>query len=241
MGGAPHNPRAAAGGRRRLVLGILAGLALRTGMARAGEAAVPLGPPAREPQSGYAGGAGGVEGLGAGRVVLALAGTVGMLVAIGLVVRVVARRHGGLRAALGAGGRAPSGVVEVLGRFPVARGCSLVLLKLDRRVLLLNQSSARRLGGTHLTTLCEITQPEDVASILMRVRDDEGNSMARRFEGLLRGEEREAERALRPAPTSAAKPPPAGAVRIPKARTPDAAGLSQKLAAMRQRRVEAVG
>lgn len=49
-------------------------------------------------------------------VVLALI----MIVATG--VRIIAKRQGGLRAALGPGGRAPSGLLEVLGRFPIGRG-----------------------------------------------------------------------------------------------------------------------
>lgn len=87
----------------------------------------------------------------------------------------------GLAGQFGAGGRAPSGVLSVLGRYPISRGHTLVLLKLDRRVLLLGQSAAG------FTALSEITDPEDVASILVKTRDDEGASAAAGFSKLLRG------------------------------------------------------
>jgi len=108
-------------------------------------------------------------------------------------VRRAARRGGvGLLASLGPGGRAPSGVLEVLARYPVGRGSTLVLLKLDRRVLLLNQNNSR-LGCGSMSTLCEISDAEDVASILLKTRDDDGESLAKRFQGLLSREEGVAE------------------------------------------------
>jgi hypothetical protein len=120
------------------------------------------------------------------QTVLALGGVLALAVVGGVVVRAIARGQGGLRASLGAGGRAPAGILEVIGRYPIARGSSLVLLKLDRRVLLLSQAAPGRLGtGASFTTLCEITDPEEVASLLVKARDVEGDSMAERFRGLL--------------------------------------------------------
>lgn len=129
---------------------------------------------------------------------LALGGVVVLILGAGAGLRALARRTngGGLLAALGPGGRAPSGVLEVLARFPVGRGATLVLLKLDRRVLLVCQNASRS-GGGAMNVLAEITDPEEVASILLRSRDAEGDSIARKFEGLLAGE-------------SAAYTPPAG-------------------------------
>jgi flagellar biogenesis protein FliO len=72
---------------------------------------------------------------------------IGLIVALAAVARGIIKNKGGLVGAMGAGGRAPSGVLEVLGRYPVARGSTLVLLKLDRRVLLLAQSRGGKLGG----------------------------------------------------------------------------------------------
>lgn len=120
------------------------------------------------------------------RSILSLGGVVAGAVGLGALVRKVARRWGGLMASIGPGGRAPSGLLEVLGRFPVSRGCTLVLLKLDRRVLLVSQSASRH--GAGMNTLCEITDPEEVAAILVKARDEEDESQARRFEAMLRGE-----------------------------------------------------
>jgi hypothetical protein len=76
-------------------------------------------------------------------------------------------------------------VLEVLGRYPVGRGANLVLLKLDRRVLLLCQLHGK--GGPQgaMSTLCEITDPEEVASILVKTRDAQGETLARKFQGVL--------------------------------------------------------
>lgn len=140
------------------------------------------------PQSAAAGveGARAPGGLGLTQTVLALGGVLALALIGGAIVRGLARGQGGLRASLGAGGRAPAGVLEVIGRYPIARGSSLVLLKLDRRLLLLSQSVQGRLGaGAAFTTLCEITDPEEIASILVKARDAEGDSMSERFRGML--------------------------------------------------------
>ncbi|GJQ28166.1 MAG: hypothetical protein HBSAPP03_00500 [Phycisphaerae bacterium] len=123
-----------------------------------------------------------------GRTILALGGVLVLIVGAGAGARALARRAGGagLLGALGAGGRAPSGVLEVLARYPVGRGATLVLLKLDRRLLLVCQHAGR--GGGAMETLTEITDPEEVASILLRTRDAQGDTLARKFEGLLDGE-----------------------------------------------------
>jgi flagellar biogenesis protein FliO len=131
------------------------------------------------------------------QTVAALGGVVTLILIAGVVVKRVARRGGGLLGALGPGGRAPSGLMEILGRYPVGRGATLVLLKMDRRILLLCQGGGK-LGGAGMTTLSEITDPEEVASILLKTRDEEGDSMARRFQSVLRGEEQTAAEVLDP-------------------------------------------
>lgn len=125
------------------------------------------------------------------QVALALTVVVGVIVVAGMAVRKVASKSGGLFAAMGPGGRAPSGVLEVLGRFPLGRGCMLVLLKLDRRVLLVS------MGRGGMSTLSEVTDPDEVASILLRTRDEAGESIARQFAGLLQREDENAGKALR--------------------------------------------
>jgi|GEM_PF-1391409 len=126
------------------------------------------------------------------QTVASLAGVVALIAVLGVTVRLVSRRSGGLMSSLGAGGRAPSGILEVLGRYPVGRGSTLILLKMDRRVLLLCQGRGGKFGGTTMTTLTEVTDAEDVASILLKVRDEEGDTLASKFQGLLSASDRAA-------------------------------------------------
>jgi hypothetical protein len=111
-----------------------------------------------------------------------------------LIARVRGKMGGGasLGASLGAGGRAPAGILEVLGRYPLARGLTLVLLKVDRRVLLLSQTRNGRLGGLSLSPICELDSPEDVASILLKVRDADSASLTNKFASVFRSLDREA-------------------------------------------------
>lgn len=117
------------------------------------------------------------------------AGSLAAVLALVFVAAVVAKKVSkgrGLAGAIGAGGRAPCGVLEVLGRYPVARGTTLVLLKCDRRVLLVCQTAGKGLtGGATMTTLTEFQDAEDVASILLKTRDDEGDTLAKKFQAML--------------------------------------------------------
>jgi flagellar biogenesis protein FliO len=70
-----------------------------------------------------------------------------------------------LTAALGPGGSSPPGILEVLGRYPISRGHLLILLRVDRRVLLISQSSGGRRSAPVMQTLSEIDDPTSVASI----------------------------------------------------------------------------
>lgn len=106
-------------------------------------------------------------------VVLPLVGVIALAIGLATLTRRIAGTSGGVAGALGPAGRAPSGLLEVLGRYPVARGSTLVLLRVDRRVLLLNQTAGGRWGGARFTTLSEITEPEDVASILVKAGEDD--------------------------------------------------------------------
>lgn len=126
--------------------------------------------------------------------ILPLAGVLGLAVVGGRLIRSAARRSGTLRSAIGAGGRAPSGILEVIGRYPVSRGATLVLLKMDTRILLLSQTAGGRFGaGAGFSTLAEISDPEEVASILIKSRDDEGDSLAERFRTILHRFDRQME------------------------------------------------
>jgi flagellar biogenesis protein FliO len=124
------------------------------------------------------------------RTATALAGVLCVIGGLAWIVRRVARVSGGLGGALGAGGRAPAGLVEVLARYPLGHRQTLVVLRFDRRVLLCSQSAAGRAGAASMTTLCELTEAEDVASVLIKARDEAGESIARGFERTLREAER---------------------------------------------------
>ncbi len=96
-----------------------------------------------------------VGGRELARVALALLGVIGLI----LLLRLWVRRIGGPFA----GAPRPSGVVEILARYPVARSQQLILMKLGRRLVLLHQSR------TGMTTLSELRDPQEVAALLASV------------------------------------------------------------------------
>ncbi|MEL6328643.1 MAG: hypothetical protein AAFR38_03195 [Planctomycetota bacterium] len=117
------------------------------------------------------------EASAAGEVAAALwplAAVVGTILVLAFVTKKLARGRGGVMGAIGAGGRAPSGVVEVLGRFPIARGQTLILMRIDRRVLVLSQTLTRR--DRRLEVLSELTCPDEIASLVRKCADDERRS-----------------------------------------------------------------
>jgi flagellar biogenesis protein FliO len=124
-------------------------------------------------------------GPGWWRTAGALALVVVAILAIAGIVRRIVGRSNGLMHAIGAGGRAPSGLLQVLGRYPVGRGQTLILLKLDRRVLLLCQSVGAK--GAGMRTLCEVTDPDEVASLLLHSAEAEGRSMTAKFREMVSG------------------------------------------------------
>jgi len=129
---------------------------------------------------------------------------VALILAAASVFKKLARHGGSLAGGFGPGGRSPAGLLAVLGRYPIAGGQTLVLLKVDRRVLLLSQTRSGRFGSTvNLSTLCEITEAEDVASILSKASDEEGRSLARTFERVLRASENDTDKTLARAATPA--------------------------------------
>jgi flagellar biogenesis protein FliO len=103
-----------------------------------------------------------------GRVGMALGVVLGLL----LLGRSMVRRVGG---PLAGGGR-PSGVLEVLARFPVARTQQIMLLKVAGRVVLVHQTRST------MTTLSEISDPDEVAALLARI--EAGSRSSARFHGL---------------------------------------------------------
>lgn len=120
-----------------------------------------------------------------------LAVVVGVIFIAAAVFKKLAKGRGTLASSLGAGGSAPSGILEILGRYPVSRGQTLVLMRVDRRVLLLAHSSPSRGNPGGWSTLSEITDAEDVASILMKVSEHEGTGPSGKFEQMLKSFEDE--------------------------------------------------
>ncbi len=181
-------------------------------------------PPSRSP-GGQGTGAGEMVAKEAPRTAGALVVVLAIAAAIFLGLRAIAKRTGGFAAMLGPGGRAPAGVLEVLGRYPVGRGQTLVLLKLDRRVLLVSQTGGGRFGGGGFQTLCELSEPDDVASILRKTRDESSESMSSRFQQMLKAFDRGHEsRGVDPTRiVTSISPEP---IRVRPARAPEAAASS---------------
>jgi flagellar biogenesis protein FliO len=82
----------------------------------------------------------------------------------------------------------PSGVLEILARYPIGRSQALVLLKLGQRIVLMHHA------GSAATALTEVVEPDEVAALLARMEAGARSRDARRFASILRGFEREHER-----------------------------------------------
>jgi len=106
--------------------------------------------------------------------------TTGVALGATLLVIVLARsavkRFGGG----GAAGKRPSGVVEVLARYPLARGQSIVLIKVARRVIVAHQSS------DGMKPLSEFSSEEDVADLLARCEAGTRGTSQFSFDAILR-------------------------------------------------------
>lgn len=127
--------------------------------------------------------------VGVSRTLGALVGVIGVMLVLFMGFRRLSARRGGLIASLGAAGRAPSGVIEVLARYPIARTQRIVVLRIGSRVVVCCQSSAGRAANAGMTTLTELTDPEEVASLLRTVRDIDGRSNAAAFRSALKDAE----------------------------------------------------
>ncbi len=164
---------------QRLILIFGAAAVSACAAAQPGTESLPLGAPSRATGTDTLGGPGSIA-----TTLASLLAVVGLVILLGAIYKWLAGKAGGLAGQIGAGGKSPSGLVSVLARYPLGRGQTLVLLKLDRRVLLLCQSSSGRVrGGVTTQTLSEITDPDEVASIITKAEGPGG------FEGVLHGYE----------------------------------------------------
>ena len=101
-----------------------------------------------------------------------------LAIVLGLIViaRSFARRSGKLMGAISR----PSGVVEVLARYPLGgRGQHLILLKVARRIVLLHQS------GAAMTVVTEMQDPDEVAALLSRMEAGSDSRSAAKFRSTL--------------------------------------------------------
>ncbi len=152
--------------------------------------AMPLGLPESQPDAALPDDHADSKSLPAGtlRTAVSLGGVLMLIFALAWGFKRVARLSGGLAGQVGAGGRAPAGLVEVLARYPMGARQTLVVIRFDRRVLLCSMAGGGRSGAASMTTLCELDQPEDVASVLVKARDESGDSIARSFERAIEAE-----------------------------------------------------
>lgn len=86
------------------------------------------------------------------------------------------RRFSGLRVRTAGA----AGMLEVLARYPLGRGHSLLLLKLDHRILLLHQ------GGQSMTALSEVTDAHEVAGMIARIEAGAREGFATKLQNALR-------------------------------------------------------
>ncbi len=111
------------------------------------------------------------------RIVVAMVVVIGLLVLLRLILQKTT-------SGLGGAGR-PSGVLEILARYPVARGQQLMLLKLGRRIILTHQTS------TGMATISEVSDSDEVASLLTRIETGTREKTGSKFSSLLSGFEEE--------------------------------------------------
>jgi flagellar biogenesis protein FliO len=123
--------------------------------------------------------------LGISRTLGSLVVVVGLMLILVMAFRWVSARKGGLIASLGPSGRAPSGVLEILARYPIARTQRLVLLRVGQRVILCCQGTGAKASSGVMSTLTELSDPEEVAAILRVIRDQDGNSSRSAFKNAL--------------------------------------------------------
>ncbi len=105
------------------------------------------------------------------RIIVAMVVVISLLVLLRLILQKTA-------SGLGGAGR-PSGVLEILARYPVARGQQLILLKLGRRIILTHQTS------TGMATISEVSDSDEVASLLTRIETGTREKTGSKFSSLL--------------------------------------------------------
>ena len=101
------------------------------------------------------------------RDALKVGGGLAVVLVLLLGLRWLVRRNGTGTGRTLAGGRSPSGVANILARYPIARGQQVLLLGVGQRIIVVHQSA-----GT-LQTLSEITDPDEVLALRMQINGTE--------------------------------------------------------------------
>ncbi|MCA9279210.1 MAG: flagellar biosynthetic protein FliO [Phycisphaeraceae bacterium] len=110
------------------------------------------------------------------KTVFSLAIVIAAMVCLATALKAISRKSGGIASKLGAGGNAPSGLLEVLGRYPVGRKQQLVLMRVHSRVLLLSQTISGKSVSGGFATLAELTDPDEVAAIIKAANNANAHS-----------------------------------------------------------------
>ncbi len=111
------------------------------------------------------------------RIIVAMVVVIGLLILLRFILQ---KTSSGL-----VGGGRPSGVLEILARYPVARGQQLILLKLGRRIILTHQTS------TGMATISEVSDSDEVAGLLTRIEAGTREKAGSKFRSMLSGFEEE--------------------------------------------------
>jgi flagellar biogenesis protein FliO len=108
-------------------------------------------------------------------------GKVGGALALVIALIFLTKKAVGGKLLLGGAGARPSGVLEILARFPLGKGQQLIVLKIARRVLLVSQ------GPQGSSTLAEFTDRDEVANLLSRMEAGATGNSIKRFRNVLQG------------------------------------------------------
>jgi flagellar biogenesis protein FliO len=106
------------------------------------------------------------EGLGAGQVAMAL----GIVLSVILVLRWAV-----VRVMAGRAGAGAVGAVQVLSRTVVSPRQHLMLVRVGRRLVVVANT------GAHMNSICEISDPQEVAELIGRVEEEKGGSLSGTF------------------------------------------------------------
>ena len=114
------------------------------------------------------------------RDALQVGGGLAVVVAILWLLRSLVRRGSARAGGLSSRAGAPSGVVNVLARYPLARGQQVMLMGVGQRILVVHQSA-----GT-VQTLSELTDPDEVLALRMQINGTERTGAESEFSGKVR-------------------------------------------------------